>query len=100
TKYPETRKFGACWASNGYGGNCIDHAAARRLRERPLSRVRRGVREAARRRDGRAEPRLSSMRLRRLDPAHPAAGARVAPLRRGSAAAPVRPSALTPPKKW
>ena len=31
-------------------------------------------------------------------PLTPAAGARVAPLRRGSAAAPARPSALTPPK--
>ena len=44
-------------------------------------------------------PGLPDVRLCRLDPGQPAGGtASAAPLRLGSAAAPVRPIALTPPK--
>ena len=65
--------------------------AARRPRERPLPRVRRDLLEAGRGRHGPEEPRLPRLRLRRLDPDQPAAGAgSAAPLRRGSAAAPAR----------
>ena len=66
---------------------------------RPLSRVRRGLLEADRRAAPcETNPGCPTCGYRRLDPAHPAAGTRVAPLRRGSAAAPARPSRLTPPK--
>ena len=44
------------------------------------------------------EPGLSALRLPRLGQGDTAAGRRTAPLRRGSAAACRRPTALTPPK--
>jgi len=71
---------------------------AESLREKARAGLRR-EKEAERRRHRGAKSRVPRVRLRRLDSAQPAGGAEsVAPLRRGSAAAPIRPIALTPPK--
>src|SRR5712692_2172960 len=83
----------------GYGGKWRPRAIPGRPRDRSLSRVRRGLLEARGGEHRAEEPGLFGLRVRRLDPAQPAARAgRAAPLRRGSAAAPLRPDTLTPPK--
>ena len=66
--------------------------------------LRNGLSEAGRGRDGRVEPGLSALWLRRLGARRAGRGrrdhgrARAAPLRRGSAAPPLLASKLTPPK--
>ena len=83
----------------GHGDCRPEGSVARTAGERPLPGVRRDLLEAQRGRHRPEEPRLPDLRLRRLDPGQPAGGAAsAAPLRLGSAAAPVRPIALTPPK--
>ena len=85
---------------------CGTGSGARASPDRPdagaLPRLRHRLHEAHGRRNRRAESRLPPLRLHRLDSGqrrrHPCAGTAARPLRRGSAAAPRRPTALTPPK--